>query len=177
MRAFDPDLLGVYVITAANLVPGRSHLDVARAAIDGGATTVQLRAPELAEDELLAVARELGLSQSAVSHALTRLRDLFEDPLFIRRPHGLEATRRALELAPRVDALIDLAGETLAREGKFDPSRSERRFALVAPEFVTALIGAKLNVLPPTVTGPPFAVGTHRAQRGPGVAYTPAVVT
>ena len=58
-RQFDPDLLGLYVITAANLVPGRSHLDVARAAIDGGATTVQLRAPELAEDELLAVAREL----------------------------------------------------------------------------------------------------------------------
>ena len=91
-----------------------------------------------------AVARELGLSQSAVSHALARLRDLFDDPLFVRKPHGLEATRRALELAPRIDALIDLAGETLEREGKFDPARSERRFALVAPEFVTALIGAKL---------------------------------
>ena len=91
-----------------------------------------------------AVARELGLSQSAVSHALTRLRDLFDDQLFVRRPHGLEPTRRALELAPRVDALIDLANETLEREGRFDPMRSERRFALVAPEFVTALIGAKL---------------------------------
>ena len=91
-----------------------------------------------------AVARELGLSQSAVSHALTRLRDLFDDPLFIRRPHGLEPTRRALELAPRIDALIDLAGATLEREGKFDPARSERRFALIAPEFVTALIGANL---------------------------------
>lgn len=91
-----------------------------------------------------AVARELGLSQSAVSHALTRLRNLFDDPLFVRRAHGLEATRRALELAPRIDALIDLAGATLEREGKFDPARSERRFTLVAPEFVTALIGAKL---------------------------------
>ncbi len=90
------------------------------------------------------VGRELGLSQSAVSHALTRLRDIFDDPLFIRRPHGLEPTRRALELAPRIDALIDLAGETLARDGKFDPARSERRFALAAPEFVTALIGADL---------------------------------
>ena len=80
-----------------------------------------------------AVALELGLSQSAVSHALTRLRDLFEDPLFIRRPHGLEPTRRALELAPRVDALIDLARETLEREGIFDPARSTRRFTLGAP--------------------------------------------
>jgi len=91
-----------------------------------------------------AVALELGLSQSAVSHALTRLRDLFEDPLFIRRPRGLEPTRRALELAPRIDALIDLAGDTLEREGKFDPAKSTRRFTLGAPEFVTALIGANL---------------------------------
>ena len=91
-----------------------------------------------------AVGHDLGLSQSAVSHALTRLRDLFDDPLFIRRPHGLEPTRRALELAPRIDALIDLAGETLERGGTFDPARSERRFALAAPEFVTALIGADL---------------------------------
>jgi DNA-binding transcriptional LysR family regulator len=98
----------------------------------------------LRRGQTTAVAEELGLSQSAVSHALTRLRDLFDDPLFIRRPRGLEPTRRALELAPRVDALIDLAGETLEREGKFDPARSTRRFMLGAPEFVTALIGAEL---------------------------------
>ncbi len=91
-----------------------------------------------------AVGRELGLSQSAVSHALSRLRDLFDDPLFIRRPHGLEPTRRALELSPRIDALIDLACETLGREAGFDPAHSARRFAVAAPEFVTALMGAKL---------------------------------
>ena len=91
-----------------------------------------------------AVADELGLSQSAVSHALSRLRELFEDPLFIRRPHGLEPTRRALELAPRIDALVDLVGSLLEREDKFDPARSERRFTLGAPEFITALIGSAL---------------------------------
>jgi DNA-binding transcriptional LysR family regulator len=42
-----------------------------------------------------AVAERLGLSPSAISHALNRLRDLFDDPLFIRRPHGFEPTRRA----------------------------------------------------------------------------------
>lgn len=89
-------------------------------------------------------AKHLNLTQSAVSHALTRLRDLFGDPLFVRRPHGLEPTRRALELGPRVEALIDLASTALEGDGGFDPSRSERRFALAAPEFVTALIGAKL---------------------------------
>jgi DNA-binding transcriptional LysR family regulator len=91
-----------------------------------------------------AVAVELGLSQSAVSHALSRLRDLFDDPLFIRRPHGLEPTRRALELAPRIDALVDLASVALEREGKFDPARTTRRFTVAAPEFVTAQIGSAL---------------------------------
>jgi len=98
----------------------------------------------LRRGQTTAVARELGLSQSAVSHALTRLRDLFDDPLFIRRPRGLEPTRRALELGPRIEALLDLAGATLARAGRFDPARSERRFTLVAPEFVSALAGANL---------------------------------
>jgi DNA-binding transcriptional LysR family regulator len=91
-----------------------------------------------------AVARELGLSQSAVSHALTRLRELFDDPLFVRRSHGLEPTQRALELMPRIDALIDQIGDTLQRQEAFDPARSERRFVLSAPEFITSLIGARL---------------------------------
>jgi DNA-binding transcriptional LysR family regulator len=91
-----------------------------------------------------AVAKELGLSQSAVSHALARLRDLFEDPLFIRRPHGLEPTRRALELGPRVDALIDQLGSALEDRKGFDPLSSQRRFAISAPEFVTALIAPSL---------------------------------
>ena len=91
-----------------------------------------------------AVARQLGLSQSGVSHALTRLRDLFGDPLFVRRPHGLEPTRRALELGPRVEALIDLAGATIKRDGVFDPARSARRFSIAAPEHVMVLLGVPL---------------------------------
>jgi thiamine-phosphate pyrophosphorylase len=51
--------LGVYVVTSSGLVPGRSHRDVALAAIDGGADAVQLRAPELSDDDLLPVATEL----------------------------------------------------------------------------------------------------------------------
>lgn len=90
------------------------------------------------------VATHLGLSPSAVSHALARLRDLYNDPLFIRRPHGLQPTRRALELGPRIEALIEMAGATLTRPGGFDPYQSDRRFILSAPEFVTALIGGPL---------------------------------
>ncbi len=106
------------------------------------------------------VAERLGLSPSAISHALTRLRDLFDDPLFIRRPHGFEPTRRAEELGPKIEALIELTGQTLTKDAGFDPAVSRRRFRIAAPEFVTALIGAalinRLRDVAPQVT---FAVG------------------
>ena len=89
-------------------------------------------------------ARRLSVTQSTVSHALARLRDVFSDPLFVRRPHGLKPTLRALELAPQIEALIDMASAVMTRPG-FDPACSERRFRLAAAEFVTVLIGGPLT--------------------------------
>jgi thiamine-phosphate pyrophosphorylase len=54
----DPELLRVYVVTTSTFA-GRSHADVVDASIEGGATAVQLRAPELAPQEVLLLAREL----------------------------------------------------------------------------------------------------------------------
>ena len=106
------------------------------------------------------VAEKLGLSQPAISHALNRLRDLFEDPLFVRRPHGFEPTRRALELGPQIDALIGLAGAALNPDAGFDPASSTRTFRFAAPEFVIALMGAELiNRLKAQASGVMFGVG------------------
>ncbi len=58
---FDPRCLGVYVITSGTLVPGRGHREVAEAAIEGGATAIQLRAPELLDEQLLPLARDLAV--------------------------------------------------------------------------------------------------------------------
>lgn len=51
--------LGVYVITSSGFAPGRGHRDVALAAIRGGAEAVQLRAPELSDEDVLTLAMEL----------------------------------------------------------------------------------------------------------------------
>jgi thiamine-phosphate pyrophosphorylase len=58
--AVDPRSLRVYVVTSANGVPGRTHRDVAFAAIDGGATAIQLRAPELDDNAIHDAARAIG---------------------------------------------------------------------------------------------------------------------
>jgi len=59
MGRIDPERLRVHVITSSGLVPDRGHIEVADAAIEGGADVVQLRAPELSDHELLSVAVEI----------------------------------------------------------------------------------------------------------------------
>ena len=67
------------------------------------------------------VAEEMGLTQPAVSHALKRLRNLYNDPLFLRRAHGLEPTALALELEPKIREIVQKISETLEGAEVFDP--------------------------------------------------------
>jgi DNA-binding transcriptional LysR family regulator len=87
-----------------------------------------------------AAAERLGLSQPAISHALGRLRQLLDDPLFVRKPAGLLPTARAAELAPKVDAILGLAGDALNGPATFDPSSSTRLFRVSANDFVGSLL-------------------------------------
>jgi thiamine-phosphate pyrophosphorylase len=59
MTALDDGSLAVYVVTSSGLAPGRGHRDVAVAAIEGGATALQLRAPELSDEQLRPLAWDL----------------------------------------------------------------------------------------------------------------------
>ncbi len=94
-----------------------------------------------------AVAAELGLSPPAISHALARLRDLFGDPLFLRRPTGLAPTARALALAPAVEGLIAL-GNLLLGAPEFEPATAARTFRVAANDFAgTLLMPPLLRVL------------------------------
>lgn len=90
------------------------------------------------------VAQHLNLTQPAVSHALARLREIFEDPLFIRRPNGLEPTQRALELAPRIEELIRLTQAALETGQAFTPAETARNFRIGGGDFMSALIAAPL---------------------------------
>jgi DNA-binding transcriptional LysR family regulator len=91
-----------------------------------------------------AVADHLGLSPSAISHALTRLRDAFGDPLFIRRSHGLEPTQRALELGPKVEQLIGMLGSVVGGAAGFDPGDTHRRFRIVCPDHIASMLAGPL---------------------------------
>lgn len=90
------------------------------------------------------VAARLNLSQSAISHALSRLRDIFQDQLFTRRRDGLEPTARALELLPKLEAMIGLAHELTTGAAPFDPATTARTFHLAGHDMAIAMITAPL---------------------------------
>ncbi|HSV53892.1 MAG TPA: LysR family transcriptional regulator [Burkholderiaceae bacterium] len=80
-------------------------------------------------------ARQLGMSQPAVSSALARLRSVFADPLFVRTSRGMEATPRTLALlAPTRLALGVVANEILQNMG-FDPASSEKTITLALTDI------------------------------------------
>jgi DNA-binding transcriptional LysR family regulator len=87
-------------------------------------------------------AGRIGLSQPAMSHALSRLRDLFADDLFVRTPSGMEPTARAREIAPLVAAAIDHIEAALNLGIGFDPAKSGGIFTAGMAEYAeVALVG------------------------------------
>lgn len=84
----------------------------------------------LQEQNVTAAAARMGLTQSALSNALGRLRHYFEDPLFVKTRKGMLPTPRALELAqPLRDAMTLVRAAAQKSEG-FDPTSSNRTFRL-----------------------------------------------
>lgn len=81
----------------------------------------------------------LGLTQSAVSHALARLRHALQDDLFVRGPDGMRPTARARELEPRVrDALRQLNAALTA--DAFDPAKTRKAFTVGAGSYAASLL-------------------------------------
>jgi len=87
-------------------------------------------------------AERIGLSQPAMSHALSRLRSLFSDDLFVRTPVGMEPTARAREIAPLVAAAIEHIEAALNLGIGFDPAKSTGIFTAGMAEYAeVALVG------------------------------------
>lgn len=115
----------------------------------------------LEERSVTRASQRLGLTQSAISHALGRLRHHFADPLFVRVSSGMTPTARALEIGPRIHAALTEL-RTALQPSQFDPAATDRRFvvatgaygcAILAPPVAAALAvrapKAELLIRPP----------------------------
>ncbi|MEO8181031.1 MAG: LysR family transcriptional regulator [Deltaproteobacteria bacterium] len=85
-------------------------------------------------------AAELHVTQSAVSNALKRARELFGDPLVVRRPYGLEPTARASALLPSLRAWLEEARRLVAGAEPFDPACSTRTFCIACSDAVAVTL-------------------------------------
>ena len=116
------------------------------------------------EGGITAAARTLNLTQPAVSHALGRLRELFDDPLFERRGQGMVPTPLARTLIAEVRTSLQGFERTLREGTRFDPATSERRFTISMRDALEA------TLLPPLMAAiakeaPRIDVTTVRGDR------------
>jgi DNA-binding transcriptional LysR family regulator len=79
---------------------------------------------------LTEAATELHITQPAVSNALVRLREHFDDPLFVRRGRNIAPTPLADSIAGDISNSLTALQESLHRGQQFDPATSKRRFVL-----------------------------------------------
>ncbi|MES2911465.1 MAG: LysR family transcriptional regulator [Pseudomonadota bacterium] len=78
---------------------------------------------------------KIGLSQSATSNSLQRLRDALGDPLFIRTPKGMEPSPLAMELEIPIRNTLDQLRDTLQRTRVFEPATATRTFRLLLSDI------------------------------------------
>ncbi|TCA52477.1 LysR family transcriptional regulator [Rhizobium leguminosarum bv. viciae] len=98
----------------------------------------------MAERSVTRAGARIGRTQPAMSAALARLRQLFQDELFVRSPSGLEPTPRALDLAEPIGKSLRHAQEALAFSGVFDPRSSSASFRLGLSEHPAFVLLPKL---------------------------------
>lgn len=91
------------------------------------------------EGSVSRAADQLGRTQSAVSHALARLREQLGDPLLIKVGGRMRPSPYALELLPEIRPILRSIERVLSPREAFDPASSVRRFRLAVPDMATHL--------------------------------------
>ncbi|HBO1214907.1 TPA: LysR family transcriptional regulator [Pseudomonas aeruginosa] len=89
---------------------------------------------------LVEVAEHLSLSPSTVSYCLKKLRQAFDDELFIATRGGMQPTHKSRAMLPHVEEMLARLNACHTAQGSFDPRGEPRTFTLCAPEYVELLI-------------------------------------
>ncbi|RJG40271.1 LysR family transcriptional regulator [Motilimonas pumila] len=93
----------------------------------------------LKEQNVTHAAQVLFVSQSAMSRSLKRLRETFDDPLFIRTATGLTPTTKALELGQELQAILPQLN-ALFKQGQFNPAECNDTFSISLPTFLSSAV-------------------------------------
>lgn len=92
------------------------------------------------EKHITNAAKKLNITQSALSKMLSRIRDMFNDPILIRMQNGYELTDRAEKLAEPIRKILQDIDEVIAPIN-FDPSTTEQWFSIGTLDFGEVIAG------------------------------------
>jgi DNA-binding transcriptional LysR family regulator len=98
----------------------------------------------LVTESVAGAARRMGISESAMSHALARARELFDDPLLIRTGRRMSMTERARAIAPALREATSLLATAASRPEAFDPAKEQRSVRIAATDFGHSIVGPAL---------------------------------
>jgi DNA-binding transcriptional LysR family regulator len=134
---------------------------------------LQLLLAVIEEGSITRAAQRLGVTQSAVSHLLDKLRAIVGDPLFVKSGRGIVPTAHAQALAGRARVLLDEM-RAFAAAGSFDPGALSATITIAAndlqrdlllPRFLARLRsqapGLALRVIPSGAPGPELLREEH----------------
>jgi len=98
----------------------------------------------LRERSVTRAARQVGVTQSAMSNMLAQLRDMLGDPLLVRAGRGMEPTPVALELAGDLRTGVEAFARVLSGTHGFDPATSTEQLTLALSDRIEAILFAPL---------------------------------
>src|SRR5258706_9146042 len=98
----------------------------------------------MADSSVTRAAERLGRTQSAISHALARLREQLGDPLLVKGGRRMQPTPFALAFIEQARPILRSLQRILAERRAFDPKTAARTFRIAAPDFATGLVTALL---------------------------------
>ena len=98
----------------------------------------------ITEASVTRAAERLDMSQSAMSHALKRLRTILNDDILIRTSREMEVTPYAREMGDRVRQILTEIESTLLSKETFNPATANETFRIAASDYVETTIGINL---------------------------------
>ncbi|MBI4780413.1 MAG: LysR family transcriptional regulator [Oscillatoriophycideae cyanobacterium NC_groundwater_1537_Pr4_S-0.65um_50_18] len=101
----------------------------------------------LEQSSVTKAAEQLQIGQPAMSAALSRLRLLFEDELFVRLGRQMQPTRKAQAIAPSIFAALQQIRQTLTSSQAFEPASSDRTFAIGSSDYTSFVLVPPLLAL------------------------------
>jgi len=122
------------------------------------------------ERSVTRAAERLGITQPALSNALTRLRAMLQDPLFVRERYGMQPTAKAQELAPAIATALASLDELVLGQQAFDPAKAKQQITIAPNSYaeyaLVPAIVARLREQAPGIALRLTPYGTDLAETG-----------